>query len=145
MEILDPQREASGCRRIGFEGSMQLMFRRGGFSVLVKRVVAGAVGKLHDWVCNSRMQASRRKRMKANRTRDNFPRAVKLHVALQVLCLCTKPDCRRPTYGPTVRGKKLTNVGTAAHIIAAASKGPRAKNVTSYALHDRRRAKAPLP
>ena len=38
VEILDPEREASGCRRIGFEDSMQLMFRRGGFSVLVKRV-----------------------------------------------------------------------------------------------------------
>ncbi len=38
VEILDPQHEASGCRRIGFEDSMQLMFRRGGFSVLVKRV-----------------------------------------------------------------------------------------------------------
>jgi len=38
VEILDPEREASGCRRIGFEDRMQLMFRRGGFSVLVKRV-----------------------------------------------------------------------------------------------------------
>lgn len=46
VEILDPQREASGCRRIGFEDSMQLMFRRGGFSVLVKRVAKYEV--IHD-------------------------------------------------------------------------------------------------
>jgi transposase len=38
VEILDDEREASGCRRIGFEDSQQLMFRRGGFAVLVKRV-----------------------------------------------------------------------------------------------------------
>jgi transposase len=38
VEILDKEREASGCRRIGFDDSHQLMFRRGGFAVLVKRV-----------------------------------------------------------------------------------------------------------
>ena len=38
VEILDEEREASGCRRIGFEDSRQLMYRRGGFAVLVKRV-----------------------------------------------------------------------------------------------------------
>jgi transposase len=38
VEILDEEREASGCRRIGFEDSHQLMFRRGGFAILVKRV-----------------------------------------------------------------------------------------------------------
>lgn len=38
VEILDPAREAQGCRRIGFEDSAQLMFRRGGFAVLIKRI-----------------------------------------------------------------------------------------------------------
>ena len=40
VEILDEEREQpdSGCRRIGFETSSQIMFRRGGFGVLVKRV-----------------------------------------------------------------------------------------------------------
>jgi transposase len=38
VEILDEELEAKGCRRIGFEDSNQLMFRRGGFAVLVKRV-----------------------------------------------------------------------------------------------------------
>jgi hypothetical protein len=38
VEILDEELEAKGCRRIGFEDSKQLMFRRGGFAVLVKRV-----------------------------------------------------------------------------------------------------------
>jgi len=38
VEILDEELEEKGCRRIGFDDSAQLMFRRGGFSVLVKRV-----------------------------------------------------------------------------------------------------------
>jgi transposase len=38
VEILDEELEAKGCRRIGFEASKQLMFRRVGFWVLVKRV-----------------------------------------------------------------------------------------------------------
>lgn len=38
VEILDEELETKGCRRIGFEESKQLMFRRGGFWVLVKRV-----------------------------------------------------------------------------------------------------------
>ena len=38
VEILDHDLEAQGCRRIGFEDSYQLMFQRGGFAVLVKRV-----------------------------------------------------------------------------------------------------------
>ncbi|HEX7453446.1 MAG TPA: hypothetical protein VF294_14225 [Polyangiaceae bacterium] len=38
IEIFDEALEAQGCRRIGFEESKQLMFRPGGFAVLVKRV-----------------------------------------------------------------------------------------------------------
>ncbi|MFM2072673.1 MAG: transposase, partial [Actinomycetota bacterium] len=38
MEVLDEELETQGCRRIGFEDSGQLMYRRGGFLVLVKRV-----------------------------------------------------------------------------------------------------------
>jgi transposase len=38
VEIRDEELEEQGCRRIGFEDSGQLMFRRGGFMVLVKRV-----------------------------------------------------------------------------------------------------------
>lgn len=38
VELLDPERERDGSRRIGFEDSAQIMFRRGGFAVLVKRV-----------------------------------------------------------------------------------------------------------
>lgn len=38
VEILHEELEAQGCRRIGFEESCQVMFRRGGFAVLVKRV-----------------------------------------------------------------------------------------------------------
>lgn len=38
VEIRDEELEAKGCRQIGFEDSAQLMFRRGGFAVLVKRV-----------------------------------------------------------------------------------------------------------
>jgi transposase len=45
VEILDEELEAKGCRRIGFEDSAQLMFRRGGFAVLVKRVARYEVVK----------------------------------------------------------------------------------------------------
>ena len=38
VEIRDEEMEAQGCRRIGFDDSAQLMYRRGGFVVLVKRV-----------------------------------------------------------------------------------------------------------
>jgi transposase len=38
VEILDEELENKGCRKIGFDESAQLMFRRGGFAVLVKRV-----------------------------------------------------------------------------------------------------------
>lgn len=38
VEICDEELEEQGCRRIGFDDSAQLMFRRGGFMVLVKRV-----------------------------------------------------------------------------------------------------------
>jgi len=38
VEIRDEELEAKGCRLIRFEDSGQLMFRRGGFMVLVKRV-----------------------------------------------------------------------------------------------------------
>jgi hypothetical protein len=46
IEILHEELEANGCRRIGFEESSQLMFRRGGFAVLVKRVAKYEV--IHD-------------------------------------------------------------------------------------------------
>jgi transposase len=45
VEILDEELEAKGCRRIGFEDSAQLMFRRCGFAVLVKRVARYEVVK----------------------------------------------------------------------------------------------------
>lgn len=46
MQILHEELEASGCRRIGFEDSSQLMFGRGGFAVLVRRVARYEV--IHD-------------------------------------------------------------------------------------------------
>ncbi len=45
VEIRDEQLEAKGCRRIGFDDSAQLMFRRGGFVVLVRRVARYEVVK----------------------------------------------------------------------------------------------------
>lgn len=46
VELVDDQREHDGYRRIGFEDSSQIMFRRGGFAVLVKRVAKYEV--FHD-------------------------------------------------------------------------------------------------
>jgi transposase len=45
VEFLDEELEAKGCRRIGFDESSQLMYRRGGFVVLVKRVARYEVMK----------------------------------------------------------------------------------------------------
>ena len=38
IEVLHEEHEANGCRRIGFEDSSQIMFRRGGYALLIKRV-----------------------------------------------------------------------------------------------------------
>ena len=62
VEILDEELEERGCRQIGFEDSEQLMFRRGGFVVLVKRVAKYEVGaERHDdgVRCRARRRCSR--------------------------------------------------------------------------------------
>jgi hypothetical protein len=57
--------------------------------------------------------------------RDDFPPGVKNQVAARVGWLCSNPECRQPTSGPSDSDKLVTNVGVAAHITAAAAGGPR--------------------
>jgi transposase len=45
VEVLHEEFEAAGCRRIGFEESRQLMYKPGGWAVLVKRVAKYEVVK----------------------------------------------------------------------------------------------------
>jgi hypothetical protein len=58
-------------------------------------------------------------------TRDDFGADVKDVLAKRVGMRCSNPNCRQPTSGPQKDLKKVVNVGVAAHISAASSKGPR--------------------
>ena len=61
--------------------------------------------------------------MKKNR--DDFTEKTKLQIAKRAGWLCSYPPCRTPTVGATSDGQSEINIGTAAHICAAASGGPR--------------------
>jgi hypothetical protein len=57
--------------------------------------------------------------------RDNFAPAVKTAIAQRVNFRCSNPTCGAPTAGPRLDPGKALNIGVAAHIIAAAARGPR--------------------
>lgn len=61
----------------------------------------------------------------ANKNRDEFKSKAKLQIAKRAGWLCSYPSCRRPTIGSNSDGDGEINVGTAAHICAAAPGGPR--------------------
>jgi hypothetical protein len=58
-------------------------------------------------------------------SRDDFPPTTKRALAQRVGHLCSNPLCRAQTTGPQADPAKSINVGVAAHITAAASRGPR--------------------
>lgn len=57
--------------------------------------------------------------------RDDFSEETKRVLSLRVAARCSNPECRKSTSGPNTDPKKVTNVGVAAHICAAAPGGPR--------------------
>ena len=58
--------------------------------------------------------------------RDNFTEDTKSRAARRVGFLCSKPDCRCHTVGPSAEsGSAVSNIGVAAHICAAAPGGRR--------------------
>jgi tetratricopeptide (TPR) repeat protein len=57
--------------------------------------------------------------------RDDFGQQVKNALVDRVGRLCSKPDCRASTSGPSADPALAVNVGVAAHITAASSGGPR--------------------
>lgn len=57
--------------------------------------------------------------------RDEFSEKTKLQIAKRAGWLCSFPSCRKPTVGATSDGEGEINIGTAAHICAAAPGGPR--------------------
>src|SRR5688572_24497652 len=59
------------------------------------------------------------------RNRDDFLEKTKRLIAKRAGWLCSDPSCRRHTVGSTSDRKGVINVGTAAHICAAAPDGPR--------------------
>jgi len=61
--------------------------------------------------------------MKKNR--DDFTERTKLQIAKRAGWLCSYPPCRTSTVGATSDGQGEINIGTAAHICAAAPGGPR--------------------
>ena len=61
----------------------------------------------------------------AKKSRDDFTERTKLQIAKRAGWLCSFPTCRTPTVGATSDGKSEINIGTAAHICAAAPGGPR--------------------
>lgn len=62
---------------------------------------------------------------RTRRGRDDFRQNVKRTLANRVGLECSNPDCRAHTSGPQTDGSKALNVGVAAHITAAARRGPR--------------------
>ena len=57
--------------------------------------------------------------------RDNFTEKTRLQIAMRAGWLCSYPSCRCPTVGATSGGSDVIDIGVAAHIKAAAPKGPR--------------------
>ncbi len=57
--------------------------------------------------------------------RDEFSEDVKRKLSGRAGYLCSNPNCKQPTIGPSEAGKAVTNVGVAAHITAASEGGPR--------------------
>lgn len=57
--------------------------------------------------------------------RDEFSEDVKRKLAGRAGHLCSNPNCKQPTSGPSEATKAVTNVGVAAHITAASKGGPR--------------------
>jgi hypothetical protein len=61
----------------------------------------------------------------AKKRRDDFAPKTVLQIAKRAGWLCSFPSCRTPTVGATEDGQSEINIGTAAHICAAAPGGPR--------------------
>lgn len=61
----------------------------------------------------------------AKRNRDDFTKGTVLQIAKRAGWLCSFPTCRKPTVGATSDDEGEINIGTAAHICAAAPGGPR--------------------
>ena len=59
------------------------------------------------------------------KTRDEFSQTIRVQIAKRAAWLCSFPSCRKFTVGATEDGNGEINIGTAAHICAAAPGGPR--------------------
>lgn len=60
-----------------------------------------------------------------NNERDDFSATVVQELGRRVNFICSNPGCEAPTYGPHSNPNKSVKIGKAAHISAAAGKGPR--------------------
>jgi hypothetical protein len=57
--------------------------------------------------------------------RDDFPEKIKVIIAKRVNYLCSNPNCRNLTTGPSSDSDKAISIGVAAHISAASPGGLR--------------------
>ncbi len=60
-----------------------------------------------------------------SQNRDDFSRTTKELLARKVAFRCSNPACKKLTYGATLDRRSSMNLGVAAHIRAAAPRGPR--------------------
>lgn len=63
--------------------------------------------------------------MATSNRRDDFSKSTKDLVARRAGFMCSRPVCQRATSGPTLQSTGAMNLGVAAHITAAAARGPR--------------------
>lgn len=61
----------------------------------------------------------------ARNNRDDFSPKTKEILRSRVNGVCSNPGCRRPTIGPSIKGKGVVNLGEACHIAAASPGGAR--------------------
>jgi hypothetical protein len=57
--------------------------------------------------------------------RDEFTPGTKKRLAARVGFVCSNPECRKQTQGPTLASSGSVNLGVAAHVAAASPGGPR--------------------
>ena len=74
---------------------------------------------------SKKSRTSKRVQKKPGRQGNDFLKTTKRILAQRVNYLCSNPRCRCPTSGPVKRPGSTVSIGTAAHITAAASEGPR--------------------
>ncbi|XVN20368.1 hypothetical protein QZH46_11150 [Pseudomonas corrugata] len=90
--------------------------------------------------CNQNCQTKKTRKTKEKQVRDDFLQPVKNQLREMSGGICSNPDCRVCTFGPTMEKRKgYSSIGVAAHI-AAAAPGPGARRYDADMTADERSA-----